>query len=79
MVNHLKRRGHRVDTHQFQVHMYVGDLEDDVLALKTFFGFIHNTMDQPTSDQQRLFLEKVNGYQKQGYLDFKDQVVIVKK
>ena len=59
--------------------MYVGDIlsTKNFFDLKIFYRFIHNTDSFPSDDESKEFLKRIQKYQIDNYLDFKDYLIIV--
>ena len=81
IIDYYKNKGLKVKVKRFNMRMYVGDIlrTDKLFDLKTFYKFIHNTEEYPNKRQSTAFLKKIKKYQKSGYLDFKDYLIIVEK
>jgi len=79
--NYYKSCGFKVTTIRFKMRMFVGDIltNKNLYDLKNFYKFIHNTSSFPNKTQSLQFLGKIRKYQKKGYLDFKDELIIVDK
>lgn len=60
--------------------MYVGDIlsTKSKYDLKNYFRFIHNTDSYPSEEESIQFLEKIKKYQKNKYLDFRDELIVIK-
>lgn len=81
IVNYYKQKGFKVKVINFKMRMYVGDIltSKNFYELKNFFKFIHNTDKFPNEKESLDFLAKLKKFQKKGYLDFKDQLIVVEK
>jgi hypothetical protein len=81
LIEFFRREGFSVKVKRFRMRMYVGDIlkNPHVFDLHNFYRFIHNTDKYPSSDESRRFLEKIKRYQKNNYLNFKDELIIVER
>lgn len=81
IVNYYKKRNFKVEIKRFKMRMYVGDILNNkkMFDLKTFYRFIHNTDSYPSDKNAREFLKKIKKFQKNNYIDFKDDLIIVEK
>lgn len=79
--DYYKQKGFNVKVINFKMRMYVGDIttNKNSYELKNFFRFIHNVDKFPSKKESLEFLKKIKQFRKNGYLDFKDQLVIVSK
>ncbi len=79
IINYYKNKGYKVRVKRFRMRMYVGDIlsTKSKFDLKSFYRFIHNTNIFPSNSEAGKFLTKVKKYQKKGYLNFKDELIIV--
>lgn len=79
IINFYKKHGFKVRTKKFRMRMYVGDILENknFFDLNNFYTFIHNTNKFPDKQKSLEFLRKIKKYQKRGYLDFKDELIIV--
>ena len=80
IVDYYKNKKLNVKTIRFKMRMVVGDMLDNngnLYDIINFYKFIHNTDSTPNKDEALSFLEKIEKYQKNGYLDFKDELIIV--
>jgi hypothetical protein len=81
MADYYKKKGLNVKTIKLKMRMYVGDLltNKSFYELNNFFKFIHNTDNSPSKEEASVFLKKIKTFQKKGYLDFRDELIIVEK
>lgn len=81
MIDYYKKKGFNVKVINFRMRMYVKDIltSKNFYELKNFFKFIHNTETFPSEKESLDFLFKLKKFQKKGYLDFKDQLIVVEK
>jgi SAM-dependent methyltransferase len=81
LSNYYSSKGFKVKLINFKMRMYVKDIitNKGTYELKNFFRFIHNTDSLPSEKEEKLFLENIKKFQKKGYLDFKDQLILVDK
>lgn len=79
--NYYKSRGFKVKTIRFKMRMFVGDMltNEKFYELNNFYKFIHNVDSFPNKNESLQFLQKIKRCQKEGYLDFKDELIIVSK
>lgn len=77
--NYYKSKKFKVKTIRFKMRMFVGDMLSNgkLYEVNNFYKFIHNVDSFPTREESLKFLEKIKRYQKEGYLDFKDELIIV--
>jgi len=71
--------GLKVEVKKLKMRMYVGDIlsTKSFFDLKVFYRFIHNTDSFPSDDESQEFLKRIQKYQIDDYLDFKDYLIIV--
>tara|TARA_Y100000310_G_scaffold316947_1_gene369244 strand:- start:2108 stop:2869 length:762 start_codon:yes stop_codon:yes gene_type:complete len=81
IIHYYKSKGFKVKTIRFKMRMFVGDMlyNKGFYELNNFYKFIHNVNISPTKDKSIKFLQKIKEYSKKGYLDFKDELIIVSK
>ncbi|MDO8517151.1 MAG: methyltransferase domain-containing protein [Nanoarchaeota archaeon] len=81
IINFYKKLGLNVEVKKFNMNMFVGDIlnTNSTYELKNFYRFIHNTKKSPTSAEEKKFLQKIEQNIKNGYLNFKDELIIIKK
>lgn len=81
IINFYKEMSLKVDVEKLQMKMFVGDIlsTDKRFELNTFYKFIHNTSTIPDAKESSEFLKKIQNYQKNNYLDFKDYLIVVSK
>jgi len=81
VIDYYKQKGFSVRVLKFKMRMYVGDIitNKNFYELKNFFKFIHNTEKLPNDEEALRFLANIKKYQKKGYLDFRDELIIVEK
>lgn len=81
IINFYKKLGFDVKVKKLKMRMYIGDIltTKKFFDLKIFYRFIHNTDSYPSDSESREFLKKIQKYQKNSYLDFKDYLIIVTK
>ena len=76
---YYKKKGYKVKVKKFRMRMYVGDIlsTKSRFDLNSFYRFIHNTSAYPSEKEAKLFLANIKKFEKKGYLDFKDELIIV--
>jgi trans-aconitate methyltransferase len=81
MINYYRSKGYKVRVKRFRMRMYVGDIlsTKSQFDLKSFYRFIHNTNIFPSDNEAKKFLANIKKQQKKGYLDFRDELIIVEK
>ena len=81
IINFYKKLGLNVEIKKLKMKMYVGDIlsTKKFFDLKTFYKFIHNTDSYPSDEESKEFLKKIQKYQKNNHLDFKDYLIVVSK
>ena len=81
IISFYKKLGLDVKIKKLKMRMYVGDIlsTKSLFDLKTFYRFIHNTDSFPSDTESREFLKRIQKYQVDNYLDFKDYLIIVSK
>jgi len=81
IIAFYKKQGLAVKSKRFKMRMYVGDILNNTKTfdLKNYYRFIHNTDSYPTDDEAKRFLNNIKKYQKNNYLDFRDDLIIVMK
>jgi len=81
IISFYKKLGLNVEVKKLKMRMYVGDIlsTKKFFDLKIFYKFIHNTDSFPSDKESREFLKKIQKYQKDKYLDFKDCLIGVSK
>ena len=81
LSNYYKSKGFNVKTIRFKMRMFVGDMltNNKFYEINNFYKFIHNVDSFPNRNESLQFLKKIKKYQKRGYLDFKDELIIVSK
>jgi len=79
IINYYKSIWLKTRTIRFKMRMYIGDIltTKSLFDLKSFYRFIHNTDSYPSDKEAIKFLEKIKKYQKDNYLDFKDDLIII--
>lgn len=79
IANFYRHKGFNVRLRRFRMRMYVGDILNNkkTFDLKNYYRFIHNTDTYPTDGDARKFLEKIRKFQRNNYLDFKDELIII--
>src|SRR3989344_8374321 len=79
IINFYKKLGFDVKVKKLKMRMYVGDIlsTKKFFDLKIFYKFIHSTDSYPNESESKEFLKKIQKYQKDNYLDFKDYLIIV--
>ncbi len=79
--DYYKTKGFKVKVINFKMRMFVGDIitSKKLYERNNFYKFIHNTDSPPNKAESNQFLQKIKKYQKDGYLDFKDELLIVSK
>jgi ubiquinone/menaquinone biosynthesis C-methylase UbiE len=81
IIDYYKKQGQSVRVIRFKMRLFVGDIlaNKHFYDLDNFYKFIHNTHSPPNADERVQFKGKLMKYQKEGYLDFKDELIIVSK
>jgi len=81
IVNFYRGLGLNVKVKKLKMRMYVGDIltTKKLFDLKIFYRFIHNTDSFPNEGEGKDFFKKIQKYQKNNYLDFKDYLIVVTK
>jgi len=81
IIQYYKSKGFNVKTIRFKMRMFVGDMLSNgkLYEVNNFYKFIHNVDSFPTKGESLKFLQKIKKYQKEGYLDFKDELIIISK
>lgn len=81
IIGFYKKLGLKVEIKELKMRMYIGDMLNtkSLFNLKIFYQFIHNTDASPSGKESQEFLQKIKDNQKDGYLDFKDHLIIVSK
>ncbi len=76
-----KDKGLKVKIKRFKMRMYVGDMltNTHLFDLNNFYRFIHNTTEHPSKKEGEKFRKKIKRFQRKGYLDFKDELIIVSR
>lgn len=76
---YYQRKGLKVKVIRFKMRMFVKDIlsNKNLYDLSNFYKFIHNTDVFPSKEEASMFLEKIKRFQKKGYLDFKDELIVV--
>jgi len=79
--DYYKSKGFKVKIIRFKMRMFVGDMltNGNSYELNNFYKFIHNTGNFPSKEDSLKFLGKIKHYQKKGYLDFKDELIIISR
>lgn len=81
IISFYKKLGLNVKAKKLKMKMYMGDIlsTKKFFDLKIFYRFIHNTDSFPSDKESREFLKKIQKYQKNKHLDFKDYLIVVSK
>lgn len=81
ITDFYKKLGLKVEIKKLKMRMYIGDMLNtkSLFDLKIFYQFIHNTDSSPSDKESHEFLQKIKDNQENGYLDFKDYLIIVSK
>ena len=81
ITNFYRNIGFNVKVKKFKMRMYVGDMlkNKKYFDLNNFYKFIHNTNVNPSRTELDIFRLKLKKYQKKGYLDFKDELLLISK
>lgn len=81
IINYYKKIWLNVKVIRFKMRMYIWDIltSNSLFDLKSFYKFIHNTDSYPSDIEAKKFLLKIKKFQKNDYLDFKDDLIIVTK
>lgn len=81
IINFYKKLGTQVKFKKLKMRMFVGDIlnAQKLFDVKMLYRFIHNTDSYPRESESKTFLKKIEKYQKNNYLDFKDYLIIVRQ
>jgi len=81
IIKFYENLGLKVDVKKLKMRMYVGDIlnNHNRFDLSIFYRFIHNTSEPPDNDEVQRFLITLKKFQKKGYLDFRDYLIIINK
>jgi len=81
VADFYKKKGFSIKVEKCKMRMFVGDMltNKHFFDLNNFYRFIHNVNDYPNKNESQTFLEKIKRFQKDSYLDFKDELIIVEK
>lgn len=81
IINFYKNLGLNVNIKKLKMRMYIGDIlsTKSLFDLKIFYRFIHNTDSFPNDTESREFLKRIEKYQIDNYLDFKDYLIVGSK
>jgi len=81
IIDYYKKKGFDVRVKRFRMRMCVEDIlsTKKFFELKSFYKFIHNTNIFPSDSEAKKFLEKIRKFEKNRNLDFKDDLIIIKK
>ncbi|HRH32785.1 MAG TPA: hypothetical protein PK720_01385 [bacterium] len=73
--------GLKTEVKPLMMRIFVGDMltTKSRFDLKVFYRFIHNTDSYPSEAEAEAFFEKIRDEQVDGYIDFKDHLIIVSK
>jgi len=73
------KKGYQVKKRRFTMRFFVQDIIENphLLDAKTFYRFVENTLNVPSDDQAKEFVKRIKHNAKNGYLDFKDELVLV--
>jgi hypothetical protein len=76
-----KKTGFKVRVENLRMRFYVGDffITKGLYNTKVFYCFIHAQDIYPSDDEAKEFLKRISQYQKDGYIDFKDRLIVVEK
>ncbi len=76
-----RKNGNNVRTIDFKMRFFVGDFfsTQSLYDAKVFYRFIHAEKDMPSNEDTHRFLDKVSRCMQDGYLDFRDRLIIVEK
>lgn len=79
IIKFYENLGLKVDIKKLKMRMYVGDIlsTKSLFDLKIFYRFIHNTDSFPSDDESNEFLKRIQKFQVDNYLDFKDYLIVV--
>jgi ubiquinone/menaquinone biosynthesis C-methylase UbiE len=79
IYNYYKSKGFRVKRIRFKMRMFVKDIltNNKFYEINNFYKFIHNVNSFPNKNESVQFLQKIKKYEKEGYLDFKDELIII--
>jgi len=81
IIEYYRKLGFKVEVKKLKMRIFIGDMftTNNRFDLKVFYRFIHNTDSFPNEKETEKFLKKINEYQKDGYIDFQDYLIIVEK
>lgn len=81
IIQFYKNLGLKVGIKKLKMRLYVGDIlsTKSYFDLKIFYQFIHNTDSYPNNSESKKFIKKIKKYQKAGYLDFKDYLIVISR
>lgn len=81
ITDFYKKLGLKVEVKKLRMRLFIGDIltTKSRFDLKIFYRFIHNTDSFPNDAESEEFLKKIKEYQKDGYIDFKDHLIVVSK
>lgn len=81
ITNFYGKLGLKVEVKKLRMRIFVGDMltTKSRFDLKIFYRFIHNTDSFPNDLETEEFLRKVKECEKDGYIDFKDHLIVVSK
>lgn len=79
IVEICKQQGFKTRIKKFKMRMFIGDIltNKNNFDLFNFYKFIHNINKNPSIAEGKKFLRNIKRYQRNGYLDFKDQLIII--
>lgn len=78
---YYKAKGFKVKIIRLKMRIFVGDMltNGKFYEVNNFYKFIHNVDSFPNKNEATKFLQKIKKHQKNGYLDFKDELVIISR
>jgi len=81
IIDFYKKNNFNVSVKKFVMRIYVGDILETgkEYDLAVFYKFIHNTAEYPDKNKLIEFKNKLKKFSKKGYLNFNDNLIIVKK
>lgn len=79
--NYYKQKGCNVEIIEFKMRIYVGDILENSKEydLAVFYKFIHNTNVYPEKDNLAEFRIRLEEFSENGYLNFKDHLIVINK
>ncbi|MDP3934832.1 MAG: class I SAM-dependent methyltransferase [Candidatus Giovannonibacteria bacterium] len=81
IIDFYKKFSVQIKVKKLRMRLFIGDILNTkkLFDVKIFYRFIHNTDSYPRESESRAFLKKIQKYQKNNYLDFKDYLIVVSR